>query len=282
MNKIVFIFTIQTLFAIQSMAQPSIPHGHSHNDYMQKRPLYEAIELGYGSLEIDVCLDKHNQIRVAHSTVFLSSKKTIEEMYFDPIVKMIKEKDTLFKYSGSAPLTLMIDIKTQADSTYIHLKKIFIKYASFITQYKNDQIIYWAPLKICISGNKPWSAMLKDSLLFAKMDGPFFLGGPDSSLSDFMDINKNQVRLMERASTHYKKYLEYKKHFKTEEDLLLDMQVINSLYGEIGIATRFWGVPNTEKKWKVLLLSGVRWINVDKLKKFALFYKKFNDSLPTR
>lgn len=57
---------------------------------MQKKPLYEAVELGYGSIEIDVCLDQNNRIKVAHTPWFLSHKKTIEEMYLDPIIKMIQ------------------------------------------------------------------------------------------------------------------------------------------------------------------------------------------------
>lgn len=203
-------------------------------------------------------------------------------MYLDPIVKMINEKDTVFKYTNSYPLTLMIDIKTQADSTYTYLKKIFLKYAPYITQYKNEQILYQAPLKICISGNKPWGLMQKDSILFARMDGPFLLGNPNSPLEEWMEINNEKIRLMERASSPYKTYLDYKKHFQNEEDLRLDMQVVNGMYSEKGIGTRFWGVPNNEKKWKELLLSGIRWINVDKLKKFARFYKNFYDSLPTR
>lgn len=278
MNKISKIFISLLLIPLNIWAQLPLPFGHSHNDYLQKRPLFQAIELGFGSIEIDVCLDKYHNIRVAHDPIFLSTKKTIEEMYFDPIVKMINDGDTMFKYTNDNPLVLMIDIKKNADSTYIYLKKIFLKYADYIKQYKNNDLVHDAPLYISISGAKPWQLMQKDTLLFAHMDGSLELTNVDS----FLLANRERSELMDRASLPYTQYKKYKRQFNSTEELLLNMQVINGIYGARGIRTRFWAVPNNEKVWNELLLAGVTWINVDRLNKFSEFYKKWLSNLPTR
>ena len=42
------------IFMVSCLGQAQIPHGHAHNDYKQQHPLIDALNLGYGSVEVDV------------------------------------------------------------------------------------------------------------------------------------------------------------------------------------------------------------------------------------
>lgn len=273
LNKIINIFVGLTIFHLSGYTQPHLPTGHSHNDYLQKRPLYEAIELGFGSIEIDICLtNKNKELKVAHIPWFLSGKKNIEELYFAPIAKMINEKDTLFKYTSDHPLHLLIDFKKSPDSTYKYLQRVFVKYGTYITQYKNGKVIYKAPLVINITGNKPWKAIMNDSVTYAKIDGPLRLN--KSAPYGLNSIDSSYSKYMGRAAANYKQLLKFKKNFDDDEAFYKSVKENIESYHNAGITTRYYEVPNNKKSWEFIIKCGIKWVNVDKLKEFSNFYKE--------
>jgi hypothetical protein len=277
LNNFKFFLSALFLLPLGLFAQPTLPCGHSHNDYLQKRPLLDAVELGFGSIEIDVCLDQHNELKVAHIPWFLGGKKNIEELYFKPIAKMIDTKDSIFMYSNEHPLHLLIDFKKNADSTYTYLKVVFFKYARYITQYKNGRVVHQAPLVIHITGNKPWKAMGLDTLLYARMDGPLVLADTSLQHIGLASVDTGYIQLMGRAAAHYSRWRTFKKRYKNQPIFYNQVKANLKTYQDQLITTRFYAVPNRKKHWTQLLDCGVSWINVDKLKKFARFYKDYKN-----
>ena len=263
--------SLATLFLTPSLwAQPALPCGHSHNDYLQERPLYEAVELGYGSIEIDICLTDKKELKVAHVPWFLGGKKEVEELYFAPIAKMIEEKSPVFRYSTEYPLNLLIDFKKNADSTYKYLKNVFTKYARYITQYgMNGQVIHRGPLVINLTGNKPWAAMAKDTLLYARMDGPLLL-------SDTNAIDTTYLRMTGRVAANYQELVAFKKQCKTEEEFYSRVKANIGWYNRHHLTARYYAVPNKAENWEELVRCGLNWINVDKLKEFSDFYHAYS------
>jgi len=275
LNKFINIFLGLFVFSLQIYCQPNLPIGHSHNDYLQKRPLYQAIELGYGSIEIDICLTHTTkELKVAHIPWFLSGKKNIEELYFAPLAKMIDEKDSLFKYTIDNPLHLLIDFKKNADSTYKYLQRVFVKYNKYITQYKNGEIIYKAPLVINITGNKPWNAIMKDSITYAKIDGGFRLN--KTAPYGLNNFDTSYVKYIGRVASNYKQLLKFKKKFENEETFFWVLKENIKTYNDAGITTRYYEVPNNKKSWEFIIKCGISWVNVDKLVDFSNFYKQYN------
>jgi hypothetical protein len=273
LNKILNIFFLLGFLTLHAQP-PDLQWGHSHNDYLQKRPLYEAIELGYGSIEIDICLtDKKKELKVAHIPWFLAGKQEVDELYFAPIAKMIDEKDPRFNYSKEFPLNLLIDFKKNADSTYKYLKVVFIKYAKYITQYKNGEVIYKAPLVINLTGRQPWKALMQDSITYCLMDGPIWLTDSSIQHRGFKDIDTTRLKYMGRVANDWQSLMAFKKNFKEEDEFYKSVQRNLDQYHEHGLTTRFHGVPNNEKAWGIIYKCGAHWFNVDKLKRFKDFYK---------
>lgn len=275
MNKIKNIFPILFFSPLFLVAQTRIPVAHSHNDYLQKRPLYEAIELGFGSIEIDICLTNKKELKVAHIPWFLGGKKDIDELYFAPIAKMIEEKDQRFNYSKEFPLQLLIDFKKNADSTYKYLKVVFIKYAKYITQYKNGKVIYQGQLEINITGHQPWKALMSDSITYCLMDGPIWLTDSSIEHRGFSDIDTSRLKFMGRVANDWQSLMAFKKNFKSEDEFYSSVRANLQQYHDHGLTTRFHGVPNNEKAWKFIYKCGAYWFNVDKLKGFSDFYNSY-------
>lgn len=101
-----------------------LPNGHSHNDYTRDKPLHEALSYGFTSIEVDVFLHD-NRMVVTHDNKHLDEKPTIQELYLDPLRSIIKQNGgTVFK-NDIAQLVLIVNLKSEKESTYFALKKIF-------------------------------------------------------------------------------------------------------------------------------------------------------------
>jgi alkaline phosphatase len=73
----------------QNYLNYSVGNAHSHNDYMQEIPFWQAYYANFGSIEADVFLVK-GKLWVAHTEKELSSDRTLENLYLDNISKQIK------------------------------------------------------------------------------------------------------------------------------------------------------------------------------------------------
>src|SRR5688500_7374532 len=88
---------------------------HSHNDYERARPLFDAIEHGACSIEADVHLVE-GSLLLAHEPEDVTPEKTLEALYLEPLATVEGE------------LTLLVDVKSEAESTYAALREVFDRY----------------------------------------------------------------------------------------------------------------------------------------------------------
>src|SRR4051812_13597363 len=98
-------------------------NGFSHNDYWRKHPLFDALRNDCPYIEADVYL-RGDKLVVSHILPCLRKKKTLERLYLEPLLKGRFENGEAFP---DAPITLMIDIKSNADKTYTLLDSILGK-----------------------------------------------------------------------------------------------------------------------------------------------------------
>src|SRR5260221_13965865 len=66
---------------------------HAHNDYEHKRPLFDALEHGFCSVEADIHLVE-GQLLVAHSRSQVKTEGTLEALYLNPLRERVQ------KYGG--------------------------------------------------------------------------------------------------------------------------------------------------------------------------------------
>ena len=89
---------------------PLMIQGHAHNDYYHERPLEDALECLFCSIEVDVFLE-NGKFLVGHDRDELREDRTLERLYLDPLKKRVLDGQG-YVYKEKIRITLFIDIKS--------------------------------------------------------------------------------------------------------------------------------------------------------------------------
>lgn len=233
-----------------------IPLGHSHNDYTRARPLWEALENGFTSLEIDVYTAGDGTLRVSHLPLALQTKPTLDELYLKPLKEWIDRNNGRVYPGTDVVLTLMIDLKGNGNVTYPLLKKALLPYRPYVILYNNTQIVQKGPLRLMLSGNRPVDSLAAEKEQWFTLDGA--LG------TDYDNKNVRVDRESAPFGAHFKKTKDG--NFTAEEKERLSKFVKQT--GEKKRELRFWAAGNNPKRWQALAQAGVTTLNADKLQLF--------------
>ncbi|MFD5130153.1 phosphatidylinositol-specific phospholipase C/glycerophosphodiester phosphodiesterase family protein [Streptomyces olindensis] len=125
---------------------------HAHNDYEHPRPLFDALDHRFGSVEADIYL-VGDQLLVAHDPEDLDPARTLESLYLDPLAARVRaNRGSVYRgYRGS--LQLLIDIKTEGSSTYLELDRHLRRYRHLFTTYAHGRV-HRGPVTAVISGDR--------------------------------------------------------------------------------------------------------------------------------
>ncbi len=248
-----------TVFAQPAVVTP-LKHAHAHNDYEHKRPLLDALEQGFCSVEADVFLTKDGLL-VAHHVLDVKPGRTLQKLYLDPLRERIKANGGRVFKDGPA-FHLLVDVKTDAKATYAELGKVLAEYADLLTVTSDGKTTAKA-VTVVVSGGCDREAITAQKVRHAAIDGrPADLDGkspahlvPWISASWGSQFKWNGVGAMPEAER--KKLREHvaKSH-------------------EQGRLVRFWGTPDRAEAWAEQRAAGVDLINTDKLAELRAFLRK--------
>lgn len=93
---------------VDAAAAP-VPILHAHNDYEHPRPLLDALDQGFASVEADVH-ERDGVVHVAHDLD--ETKGTLEALYLDPLAARVKARGGAVHAAGE-PFYLWIDLKEE-------------------------------------------------------------------------------------------------------------------------------------------------------------------------
>ena len=106
-----------------------LKNAHAHNDYEHKRPLFEALENGFCSVEADVFL-VDGKLLVGHTPgSSLKPERTLESLYLDPLRERAKANGGKI-YPGGPSIFLLVDVKSKAKETCAAVLKVLDGYAT--------------------------------------------------------------------------------------------------------------------------------------------------------
>lgn len=248
-------------FGLNAQVNP-LPNAHAHNDYVHSRPLMEAIENGFTSVEADIHLIE-GELYVTHDhPESVSESITLKALYLEPL-KQLAEKNNGKIYPGyNGPFYLMIDIKTNADSTYTVLKKQLETYESMLSKNTNDTI-YGGPVTIFLSGNRPFATVLEEKTRLVGLDGR-----PTDLIKSYAST------VVPVISDSYRSHLKWRgtgEMPKEEWEWLVNFCEVTHAQGK---KVRLWASPDNEVAWSTLLKAGVDLINTDKIPELSAFLSK--------
>ena len=154
MVKVLFIYTLLFKFLYSSNNAELIACGccHSHNDYLNKSPLFNALNYGFKSIEVDIVLD-NNKLYVAHYWWTKKKNIFIQNTYLDTLFKIFNNNNG-FIYRPNNPLILLVDIKSSPNETYEVFSNLLNDYKPMLSHMAKDSFVQGA-VTIILSGNRP-------------------------------------------------------------------------------------------------------------------------------
>ncbi|MDT0473830.1 phosphatidylinositol-specific phospholipase C/glycerophosphodiester phosphodiesterase family protein [Streptomyces sp. DSM 41014] len=140
-------------FAARQPHRPRpLRHAHAHNDYDHPRPLFDALDHRFGSVEADIYL-VGDQLLVAHDPVDLDPARSLESLYLDPLAALVEAHHGSVYRGYRRPVQLLIDIKTEGAATYRELDRHLARYPHLFTTYAHGRV-HPGPLTAVVSGDR--------------------------------------------------------------------------------------------------------------------------------
>lgn len=243
---------------------------HAHNDYAHKRPLLDALDHQFTSVEADIHLAK-GKLLVAHWWWNRDPKKTFRKLYLNPLRARVK-KNKGCVHPGCPRFILLVDIKTSADSTYRALHKMLLEYKEMLTSYHKGKVKKGA-VTVIVSGNRPLSFMKKQTTRYA-----FYDGRPGDLKS------KEKASLIPLVSQKWSRMFGWSGSGTMPPKQLKKLHAYVKKAHQQGRMVRFWATPDRrtsarQQLWKVLFKAGVDLINTDDLTGFQQFLLEQRPSL---
>ncbi|MBM3822541.1 MAG: hypothetical protein FJ404_06610 [Verrucomicrobia bacterium] len=234
-----------------------LPRAHAHNDYEHPRPLRDALDQGFCSVEADIFL-VDGQLMVAHERAEIREGRTLQSLYLEPLRQRV-QAGRGWVYSEKRSLSLLIDIKTEAESTYAALREVLKRYDDLLTRFEGTAVNTRAVTAI-ISGNRPIQTMSREPVRYAAVDG---------RVADLEGAWPPS--LMPWISQSWPSLFKWRGEGAMEEAEARKLRELVDRVHAQGRLLRFWGLPDQPSVWKVLWEAGVDWINTDKLSELSVF-----------
>lgn len=239
--------------------QTILTNAHAHNDYWHSRPLFQALDNGFMSVEADCHLiDGH--MLVAHEKAFTRKKRSLQKIYLNPLLKRAKENNfkSIYK-NGPAEFMLYIEMKSDCEKFIPILDSVLKNYDAMLTKFVDGKKIMGA-VRVIIDpcGNNNY--IMKSDPRYLSLSG---------NLSD--TDKKNGKDFMPRISFSYNSLLQWKGKGEMPDEEKQKLKAFMQKAHSNDYTIRMWAAGNKKKVWKELTDAGVDWINVDRLKKFRRF-----------
>ena len=255
-----FLLALAWLLVLPAQAQPvPLPRAHAHNDYEHDRPLFDALDHGFCSIEADVHL-VDDELLVAHDRDEVQPGRTLQTLYLDPLRERIRQHGGRV-YPDGPSLILLIDIKSEAEATYAVLRRVLRRYADILTIFTPDAIDE-GPVTAIISGNRPRATMEAEPLRYAAYDGR--LDDLDADLpapTTFIPlVSSNWIKI---ARWYGAKEMPERERRRLRE-------VVEKAHAQ-GRKIRFWATSDSPTVWRELYDAGVDLLNADDLDRLRDF-----------
>jgi hypothetical protein len=232
-----------------------LERAHAHNDYEHDRPLSDALDHGFTSVEADVWL-VDGELRVAHDLMNTQPGVTLQWLYLDPLADRFAANGGSMYRGWDGSVQLLIDIKSDGPTTYAAIDQALRAYPQLMTRW-TDGRMKERPVTAVISGNRPLADMAVQRTRFAGYDG---------RLAD-LDVGL-PAELMPLVSDNWTLHFTWMGVGPMPEAEREKLHSIVATAHAHGYRVRFWATPDMpgpqrDAVWAELITADVDHINTD-------------------
>ena len=254
-NKTLTVFLGSLVFSCFAIAQEKLIH--SHNDYRQPLPFYQAYAQQLASIEADIyTTDREDELLVAHDREELDTAPTLDESYIEPIVSLYKLNNGRAWRGLDKYFVLLIDLKTPANPTLDRLIRKLQKYPEVFDPAVNPYAV-----RVVISGSRPDKSTFTDYPSIISFDG--VLTG----------YTPQQLERIHMISLNFRLFSRWNGEGSIQEDELKKLEETIAAVHALGKPVRFWSSPDGEHAWKTFHQMGIDFINTDQPEACAAFFR---------
>ena len=232
-------------------AQPvPLIHAHAHNDYEHTRPLLDALDCGFCSVEADIYL-VDGQLLVAHDRKDVKPGRTLQSLYLDPLRERVKRNGGRV-FPNGPEFTLLIDLKSDWKTIYPTLRGVLTNYADVLTTFR-DGATHTNAITAILTGNRSREMFAGEATRYAAFDG------------DLSDLDAD-AQFIKWISSQWSATFKWRGVGVMPDEERAKLKDIVTRAHAHGRRVRFWGAPDFAAFWGVLREAGVDLINTDDLK----------------
>lgn len=233
---------------------------HSHNDYAQRVPFYQAYAQQVSSIEADVFLHD-GQLLVGHDVEDLRADMTFEALYVEPIVTLFARNGGRAFRDSDQTLQLMVELKSETDPTLRAVAALLGRWPEVFDPEVNP-----AAVRVAVTGRVPAPEAFDRYPRFLGFDGAW-----DA------DYTPEQLERIALISTNFRDFSQWNGKgtiIPAEKERL--EQVIDRAH-EQGKPVRFWNAPEGTTVYYTFYDMGIDYINTDKPEVCAAFFADFGN-----
>lgn len=234
---------------------------HSHNDYKQTVPFYEAYSQKVYSIEVDLFY-KGKEFYVAHDEEDINPELTFDALYLNPILSLYRHNEGRAWKGSDEKMQLLVEIKSDNTDAFLKaLQRKLNKYPEVFNPSVNPYAV-----RIVITGNVPEPEDFDKYTSYILFDG---------NLSE--DYTEKQLERVGVFSTNFRDLSKWNgKGSLVKEDKKKVVAAIEKAHAQ-GKQIRFWGAPDGMTAWNTFHMLGVDYINTDKVEKCTAFFSDWHN-----
>lgn len=248
------------LLYFTGMSAQSVMSIHSHNDYCQTVPFWQAYSQKVNSIEADVFY-KGGKLLVGHDLEDLSDGMSFEKLYLEPVVTVFERNGGRAWRDSDQILCLMVELKSSAEPALKALVKMLSKWPEVFDPKVNPHAVH-----VVITGNVPAPDDFADYPEYISFDGN--LG------TEYTDAQLARVALFSADFSDYSQWNGKGTFIPVEYDRV--MEAVDKAH-DMGKPIRFWNAPEGVTVYYKFYDMGIDYINTDHPEACASFFSDFGN-----
>lgn len=230
-------------------------YAHAHNDYEHSRPLHDALDSRFYSVEADVFFTG-GRFEVSHLGV--NSKGTLTDLYLDPLKSRVDATGSV--YGNGVPFTLWIDLKDDHAELVSALHTLLSGYPMLARNTATG--VEPGAVEVVLTGN----AAAKERYSTA---GPVRRASRDSNL--FAPGDPPADPYWRSYALDWGRYVGWNGGGAIPSDVTRRLECIVGIARQGGRKVRFYAAPDREPVWGAILDVGGDFVGTDNLRGLHAF-----------
>lgn len=218
----------------------------AHNDNDQPDPLWGALAHGFTAVEADVVL-VDGELRLGHAARHVVPGRTLSSVYLEPLAELVADRGQVFP---DRSLMLLVDVKSEATTTYAALHEVLLEHRAMLTQHRHDGTLT-GPVRVVVSGHTDLPQMEAQLVRYASAD---------ARIPHLEEVQSPAVTMV---SAKWGKHFSWQGEGTIRARERAELKRIVARIHETGCTARFWGTD--PRVWPELLAAGVDHIIADDL-----------------